>query len=46
VPFFLQDVATDDSLFQDDGIHPTAAAQPQLLDAVWPHLVPLLKVRR
>jgi acyl-CoA thioesterase-1 len=46
VPFFLQDIATDDSLFQDDGIHPTAAAQPRLLDAVWPQLVPLLKVHR
>ncbi|MBK6351167.1 MAG: hypothetical protein IPF50_15820 [Proteobacteria bacterium] len=30
------------SLFQEDGIHPTAAAQPRLLDEVWPHLQPLL----
>jgi acyl-CoA thioesterase I len=46
VPFFLQAIATDDRLFQDDGIHPTAAAQPLLLDAVWPKLAPLLKAHR
>jgi acyl-CoA thioesterase I len=46
VPFFLQDVAADDNLFQDDGIHPTAAVQPRLLDAVWPQLVPLLRIPR
>jgi acyl-CoA thioesterase-1 len=28
--------------FQPDRIHPTAAAQPQLLDNVWPALKPLL----
>ncbi len=42
VPFLLQDVALADDLMQDDGIHPTAAAQPLLLDAVWTHLQPLL----
>jgi len=29
-------------LLQDDGIHPTAAAQPLLLDQVWRHLEPTL----
>lgn len=44
VPFFLGGIATDrDQWFQDDGIHPNAAAQPKLLDAVWPTLAPLLK---
>ncbi|WP_136248156.1 arylesterase [Halomonas borealis] len=43
VPFLLEGVALDDSLMQDDGIHPTAAAQPTLLDNVWPTLEPLLK---
>ena len=43
VPFLLEDVAPDESLFQDDGIHPTAAAQPKLLDEVWPHLEPMLR---
>lgn len=42
VPFFLAPIALDPTSFQDDGIHPTAAVQPLLLDAVWPHLKPLL----
>jgi len=42
VPFLLEKVAPDETLFQDDGIHPTAAAQPRLLDEVWPHLQPML----
>jgi acyl-CoA thioesterase I len=45
VPFLLQDVASDDSFFQADGIHPTAAAQPLLLQQVWPRLKPLLAAR-
>ena len=43
VPFLLDDVALDDGLMLEDGIHPNAAAQPKLLDEVWPHLEPLLK---
>lgn len=43
VPFFLMPIATDPTQFLDDGIHPTAAAQPKLLDAVWPTLKPLLR---
>lgn len=35
-PFFLKDVALDPALLQADGLHPTAAAQPRMLDAVWP----------
>lgn len=31
-PFFLDKVYDQPALMQDDGIHPTAAAQPQLLD--------------
>ncbi|MEM9624017.1 MAG: arylesterase [Pseudomonadota bacterium] len=42
VPFILEDVALDRKLMQDDGIHPTAAAQPLLLDAIWPYLQPHL----
>ena len=42
VPFFLAGVAEDRQLMQEDGIHPTAAAQPLLLDALWPYLEPLL----
>ena len=42
VPFLLDGVATDDSLMQPDGIHPTAVAQGRLLDNVWPALKSLL----
>jgi len=42
VPFFLEGVAEDGALMQADGIHPTAKAQPLLLDNVWLHLEPLL----
>jgi acyl-CoA thioesterase-1 len=41
-PFLMNDVALDRELMQDDGIHPTAAAQPLLLNAVWPYLEPLV----
>ncbi|MBM5812902.1 MAG: arylesterase [Gammaproteobacteria bacterium] len=43
VPFILQDVALRTDLFQADGIHPNAAAQPLLLARVWPELQPLLR---
>ena len=42
VPFFLEQVALEEGLMQDDGIHPTAEAQPLLLETLWPHLEPLL----
>mgnify|MGYP002816213161 FL=1 len=38
VPFILEDVALDRTLMQDDGIHPSAKAQPILLNAIWPIL--------
>lgn len=43
VPFFLAGVARQAELMQPDGIHPTAAAQQQLLANVWPILQPMLK---
>jgi len=42
VPFFLEGVALQPGLMQDDGLHPNAAAQGRLLDNVWPALQPLL----
>ena len=36
VPFFLAGLETDRDLFIEDGIHPSEAAQPILLDNVWP----------
>jgi acyl-CoA thioesterase-1 len=38
VPFFLEGVAGNPTLIQADGLHPTAAAQPKLLESVWPIL--------
>jgi acyl-CoA thioesterase-1 len=42
-PFFFAGFADRFDLFQADRIHPTVAAQPRLLDNVWPALEPLLK---
>jgi acyl-CoA thioesterase-1 len=36
VPFLLEGVALDPELMQADGLHPTAAAQPRLLQNVLP----------
>jgi acyl-CoA thioesterase-1 len=41
--FIFKDFAEDLTFFQRDRIHPTAAAQQMMLDAVWPALKPLLK---
>lgn len=43
VPFFLEGIYDRQGFMQNDGIHPTAEAQPVLLDNVWPHLQPLLQ---
>ena len=43
VPFLLQGVATDPRVMQDDGLHPTAAGEPQVLDTVWSKLKPMLR---
>jgi acyl-CoA thioesterase I len=43
VPFMLKDVAEHRELLQADGMHPIAAAEPTVLDNVWPKLTPLLK---
>lgn len=43
LPFLLEPIALDDSAFQPDRLHPTAAAQPRILDHVWTALNPLLK---
>lgn len=42
LPFFLEGVALRDDLFQDDRVHPNAAAQPVLLDNAWRALAPAL----
>ncbi|CAN5342052.1 arylesterase [soil metagenome] len=45
VPFFFEGVASNGEMFQPDRLHPTAAAQPLILENIWPHLQPLLKSR-
>lgn len=42
LPFLLEPIALDRNAYQADGLHPTAAAQPKLLDHVWSALQPLL----
>lgn len=42
LPFLLQDIALEPGMMLPDGIHPTAAAQPVILDVVWEELEPLL----
>ncbi|MDB5824263.1 MAG: tesA [Herminiimonas sp.] len=42
VPFLLGGLMDKPQMFQSDRLHPVAAAQPILLDTVWPHLKPLL----
>lgn len=42
LPFLLDGVALSRGMMQADGVHPTAEAQPRLLDNVWPKLRPLL----
>ena len=42
LPFFLEGVGGVPGMMQRDGIHPTAEAQPRLLENLWPLLQPLL----
>lgn len=44
--YLMRGVAEDLALMQPDGIHPRAAAQPRLLENVWPALEPLLEASR
>ena len=42
VPFMLEGIAAKPELFQADRLHPTADAQPLILERVWQGLKPLL----
>jgi acyl-CoA thioesterase-1 len=42
-PFFLEKIALAPGMMQADGLHPTAKAQPVMLDTVWPVLKPMLR---
>ena len=43
VEFFMEGIALNDDLLQDDRIHPNAVAQPMLLDNAWPIISATLK---
>ncbi len=45
VPFMLEGFAEKRDYFQPDNLHPTAAAQPVILETIWKTLVPLLKIK-
>ena len=45
IEFFMEGVALNDSLMQDDGIHPNAEAQPILLNNAWPIILEALSGR-
>ena len=45
VPFMLEGVAEQPSLFQPDQLHPTAQAHPTILANIWPKFLPLVKAR-
>lgn len=43
VPFMMEGFADQRGMFQQDGIHPVADAQPLILDTIWRELAPLLR---
>ena len=43
IEFFMEGIALNDDLLQDDRIHPNAIAQPILLDNAWPIISATLK---
>ena len=45
IEFFMEGVAMNDELLQEDRIHPNAAAQPILLDNAWPIISATLEGR-
>ena len=42
VAFMLEGIALEDKYFQADRLHPTAAAQPFILDTIWAQLKPII----
>ena len=42
VSFMLEGIALQGHYFQADGLHPTAAAQPVILETIWTQLEPML----
>ena len=46
VPFLLEGVALDETLMQADGLHPTAAGQPRVLENVLPAVEKVLLAKQ
>lgn len=46
VPFLLEGFATRREWFQADGLHPTADAQPAIVDTLWPAIAPLVGIKQ
>ena len=42
VPFLFEELAVDEQMMQDDSIHPTAKAQPLLVEGFLPYLLDLM----
>jgi acyl-CoA thioesterase-1 len=42
VPFLLEGFSDQAEMFQSDGLHPVASAQPLILETVWPELKKML----
>jgi acyl-CoA thioesterase-1 len=45
IEFFMEGIALNEDLMQEDGIHPNAKAQPILLDHAWPMVAQALSER-
>lgn len=45
IEFFMEGIALNEELMQDDGVHPTTEAQPILLDNAWPTIREALSQR-
>jgi acyl-CoA thioesterase-1 len=46
VPLMLQGIGDDPKKMQDDMTHPTAAAQPEVLDIMWPMIETAIRAAR
>jgi acyl-CoA thioesterase-1 len=42
IPFLMQGVSIGLEMYQPDGLHPTAQAQPQMMENIWHTLQPML----
>jgi acyl-CoA thioesterase-1 len=43
IPFQLEELAVTEGMIQEDGLHPTALAQPSIKEVVREYIQPLMK---